>query len=157
MKNILFVCTGNTCRSSMAEALLRHYVKEHPALELNIKSAGTAVFQSQRASSNAIEALRELDIDLSCHRSQPLTEALIDEADLILTMTGSHKEQVLYFKPDAKNKTFTLAEFTSRDAAKNISDPFGGNLTVYTQCRDEILEHIRKLLHILDSPKERGK
>lgn len=151
MKNILFVCTGNTCRSSMAEALLRHFVTEYAGLELMVKSAGTAAFGSQEASKNAILALRELGIDLSSHRSQPVSKELIEEADLVLTMTRSHKQQLLAFKPDAQNRIFTLAEFTSKDLGKNISDPFGGDLDIYIECRNEIIFHIRKLLNMIDS------
>lgn len=150
MKKILFVCTGNTCRSSMAEALLKHYAKEHPELKLQVNSAGTSAFGNQPASSNAILAVRELGVDLSAHRSKAVTAELMNEADLVLAMTNSHKQQLLRFMPQAAGKVFTLAEYTTEDKNKNISDPFGGNLDIYMECRDELSIYIRKLLDKLE-------
>lgn len=155
MKKILFVCTGNTCRSSMAEALLRHYAAECPELDIIIKSAGTAAFGNQSASRNAVLALQELGIDLTSHSSRQVTDELIEEADLVLTMTNSHKQQLLAFKPKAADKIFTLAEYASEDSG-NVADPFGGDLDDYIQCRDEIISHIQKLLHKLDSQRKKG-
>lgn len=149
MKSILFVCTGNTCRSSMAEALFKHFAV-NGGKAVDAVSGGTAVFGSQGASKNAILALAEMGIDLKAHRSKGVTSQMIDAADLILTMTRSHKAQLLAARPDAKHKIFTLAEYCSEDGSKDISDPFGGDLNTYIKCRDEIADNLKKLINKLD-------
>jgi beta-galactosidase len=75
---------------------------------------------------------------------------LIDEADLVLAMTRSHKAQLLAIKPDASHKIFTLAEYCAEDNGRDISDPFGGDLNTYKRCRDEIAENLKKLIDMLD-------
>lgn len=113
MKTILFVCTGNTCRSSMAEALFRRMLEDAgEALKgIRVISAGTAALKGQRASNNATQVMREWHIDLGHHQARPLTKELIKEADLIFTMTRNHKQQVLNLDPTAEQKTYTLKEY----------------------------------------------
>ncbi|KUO72946.1 MAG: hypothetical protein APF77_10740 [Clostridia bacterium BRH_c25] len=154
MKRILFVCTGNTCRSSMAEALLRHLLdKEGLAGKFAISSAGTSAYPGMPASHNAVQALCDAGIDLSRHYSSCVDNASIDSADLILTMTASHKLHLLQLRPDAAFKTYTLTEYCEAAGKADIYDPFGGDLDIYINCRDEISKYIELLVKKL---KEEG-
>ncbi|NLY53947.1 MAG: low molecular weight protein arginine phosphatase [Firmicutes bacterium] len=113
---ILFVCTGNTCRSSMAQALLEHLAKEQGLTQLEVRSAGLAADPGAKAAVHAEKALQELDIDLSHHRAQNINADLVAWADLILTMTRRHKEAVLRSFPEAEAKVYVLKEFLISEA-----------------------------------------
>ena len=145
--NILFVCTGNTCRSAMAAAIMDKLAQKR-RLDIRIESAGIFASSGESASKNAIEALKKYDIDLSYHRSKPVTDDLIKQCDLILTMTTSHK-QVL--EPVAGDKTFTLSEYVG--AAGDISDPYGGNLEIYEKTAGELYELLNTLADKLSEEK----
>lgn len=114
MKNILFVCTGNTCRSSMAEAMLKDMAKKRN-LDINISSRGVSAVDGHRASKQAVRVMKDRGIDITKHRSKLLTKKDIEKADLILTMTTNHKGIVLNLYPEANEKVYTLKEFVYRD------------------------------------------
>ena len=138
----------------MAEALLRHeLLKEGMDREYLVSSAGTSAFPGMSASHNAVEALKAEGIDLTRHSSSSIDADMIDRADLILTMTGAHKRRLLQLRPDAASKTYILAEYCEAGGNNDIQDPFGGDIDIYMDCRDEIKRHILVLVKKL---KEKG-
>ncbi len=137
----------------MAEAMFRSMLqksKKNIQKDIKILSAGTAALDGLEASKNAILAMKEKEIDLCSHKAKLLTKGRIKEADLILTMTETHKLQVLKIDPKASNKTYTLKEYAtgSKDNI-DISDPFGQSLKIYRKCADEIEEALKMLLEKL--------
>src|SRR5947199_9308988 len=109
MKTVLFVCTGNVCRSPMAEGIFRHAVQGRG--QYRILSAGLGAMEGQPPSPFAVQATRELGIDISHQRSRLLTPDLVAQADYILGMTHSHIDTVMMLYPQAAEKTFLLREF----------------------------------------------
>ena len=138
---IILVCTGNICRSPMAEGLLRDSLSEKTLAVTVVSSAGTAALAGLPASENSIIACAEAGIDISSHRSRPLSRRLIEESDLILTMEDHHVTIARHLAPDLADRIHLLARYgTDADdvEAVGVADPLGGSLEEYRTSFEEI-------------------
>lgn len=146
MKQVLLVCSGNTCRSPMAAALLRKALANRGrGQEVTVLSAGIGAGEGDRAAAFAVDVMRERGLDLSGHRSRRLTDELLAEADLVLTMTAAHKHEVQCQAPREGAKVYTLAEYAGQadsndDGRGDIKDPFCGSRDRYAAAAASIEE-----------------
>ncbi|WP_100405723.1 low molecular weight protein arginine phosphatase [Bacillus solitudinis] len=139
-KRVLFVCTGNTCRSPLAEALLR----EKAGDSVEVKSAGVQAFPGESASEGTRRVLEKRGITLQ-HQAQMVTAELVEWADLILTMTVSHRDLVVQHYQNNADKVYTLKEYAGKDDL-DISDPIGGPLEAYEKTAQEIEQSIKVVI-----------
>ena len=156
MKTVLFVCTGNVCRSPMAEAIFRRVVQGRG--NYRVLSAGLGAMEGQPPSALAVQVIKEIGMDISSQRSRMLTPDLVQQADYIFGMTHSHIDTIMLLYPQAAEKTFLLREFdeTLDVFEKDISDPIGGSYEVYANCRDQIEQGIPSLLRFLEQGEAAG-
>lgn len=143
--NILFVCTGNTCRSPMAAALFNKIATER-GLDVRIESAGLFATDGENASNEAIVAMQKYDIDLLGHHAQAVNTELLEKSDLILTMTPAHKMVLFESVPE---KVFTLCEYAG--VSYDIEDPFGGDVEEYEECAEEIYAALERVADRLEN------
>jgi protein-tyrosine-phosphatase len=150
---ILFVCTGNTCRSPMAEAVARKIAIERGLSDVEATSAGTSAHEGSPASDGALLVGLERNMDLGSHRAQTLTRDMVRGADLVLAMGPHHLERIQAL--GGAGKAYLLSDFASRGASmRPISDPIGMELDVYRATADELEDEIRRALDRITA--ERG-
>lgn len=145
---ILLVCTGNTCRSPMAEGILKALIKERGLDgEIHVSSAGVNTLDGLPATPNAIEAAKVWNIDIAGHRSRQLTREMVDEADLILAMSPEHAAAIMRRDIDSLRKTYLIKGFPSpfSTAQEGVQDPIGGTLDEYNQTYLELDEVLRRI------------
>ena len=146
MKTILFVCTGNVCRSPMAEGLMRDLLRERN--DITVISAGVSASKGAPASQPAVAALSELGIDIRRFRSQPVTEKLLDQCTHVFTMTRDHKRIIDLLFPEYGEKIRLLGEFSR--GGGDVPDPIGQGLPTYKRCRDVIKSALVQIRDFVD-------
>ncbi|WP_407375867.1 low molecular weight protein arginine phosphatase [Methanobrevibacter sp.] len=138
---ILFVCTGNTCRSPMAEAIFKDIAD---LSKFQVSSAGLLAFPGDSASNKAVIVCDNHGIDLTHHRSRPLDQSQIETADLVLTAEESHREKIRMLYPHVS--VYTIKQYSGDYENPDISDPISGDLKTYEDCFLEIKEALEKIL-----------
>ncbi len=145
---IMFVCTGNTCRSPMAEGAMKVLLeKENLKNKYEVISSGTSAATGFPATLYGIEAAKIWDADMSAHQSQPLTSELLEKSDLIFAMTPSHFAEIIRLRKDVADRTYLFKNFPDHASiGEGLIDPIGQELSVYNETFLEIGEYLGKYL-----------
>ena len=146
---IMFICTGNVCRSAMAQWMFKKMVEER-GKNIEVYSCGVDAEDGWISPNSAIDVMKEYGVDLKKHRSTSLRNSNIEKMDVILCATENHKNIIKYIYPELKEKVFTMKEFAkySKDDL-NIADPWRCGIDVYRNCAKEINECLNKIIDLI--------
>ncbi len=150
---VLVVCTGNTCRSPMGEGILKKMLSEIGENEVEVSSAGISTFPGWEASPEAVEACRQMQVDIAAHRSSSINLERVRRSDLILVMESHHRASILENEPMAAAKVRLLGEFDPTAPRVAIDDPVGQPLPVFLHCADRIANALKGVVKELPKMK----
>ena len=131
--NILFICTGNTCRSPMAEVIASNMAEN---TGISFSSAGLSAWDGALASTHSRECAKNLKLSLENHRARSLNQKILNESNLVLTMTKAHKDYILHTFSNAAGKTYTINEYAGEEG--EVSDPYSLGYNEYEKCAGEL-------------------
>lgn len=148
---VVFICTGNSCRSQMAEGYMKKILKDKGKEDISVDSAGIAAYEGSPPTALAIAVMKENSIDISKNRSKLVSKEMIEKANLILGMSTSHVLELQKHFPESSKKMFLLREFEDKHNPKDpdIFDPIGLPLRAYENCFELMINPIQKVADIL--------
>ncbi|MEA3506738.1 MAG: low molecular weight protein arginine phosphatase [Elusimicrobiota bacterium] len=150
INKITFVCTGNTCRSVMAEKIFNRMVRGTELENIESDSSGTAAMPHYRVFGDLKEVIEENGLSADGHVPRMVSSKIMEESDLIIVMTEAHRKNIMERFTGCKDKIFLLSEFAGEDS-KDITDPIGKGIDVYRQTFNEIKEYMNKVIERLNN------